>query len=176
MLGSTGEGYWVYIFNPHTHVGRCGAPSSHWPTSAVDECLGGRVRDTGPLYLTHTAHRQAWCAPKSHQGTLQSAPHAPGGVAAFMSAHSKTPYITPSMDFSYGKGVVRGRRGQQLEFALRMGQPLYREVLYGILWRNTPGCWTYFIKQNMWVTIAHYDVPGTCSTRHCRELARARST
>ena len=45
-------------------------------------------------------------------------PHAPSGVAAFMSAHSKTPYITPSMDFSSGKGVVRGRRGQQLEFAL----------------------------------------------------------
>ena len=45
-------------------------------------------------------------------------PHAPSGVAAFMSAHSKTPYITPSMDFSSGKGVVRGRRGQQLEFAV----------------------------------------------------------
>ena len=38
----------------------------------------------------------------------------PSGVAAFMSAHSKTPYITPSMGFSSGKGVVRrGRRGQQ---------------------------------------------------------------
>ena len=36
-----------------------------------------------------------------------------------MSAHSKTPYITPSMDFSSGKGVVRGRRGQQLGVALR---------------------------------------------------------
>ena len=32
-------------------------------------------------------------------------PHAPSGVAAFMSAHSKTPYITPSMDISsLGKG------------------------------------------------------------------------
>ena len=39
-------------------------------------------------------------------------------VAAFMPAHSKTPYITPSTDFSYRKGVVRGRRGQQLGFAL----------------------------------------------------------
>ena len=39
------------------------------------------------------------------------APHTPSGVAAFMSAHSKTPYITLSMDFSSGKGVVQGRRG-----------------------------------------------------------------
>ena len=36
----------------------------------------------------------------------------------FMSTHSKNPFITPSMDISSGKGVVRGRRGQQLEFAL----------------------------------------------------------
>ena len=28
--------------------------------------------------------------------------------------HSKTPYITPRMDFYSAKGVVRGRRGQQL--------------------------------------------------------------
>ena len=45
-------------------------------------------------------------------------PHAPSGVAAIMSAHSKTPYITPSMDISFGKGVIRGHRGQQLGFAL----------------------------------------------------------
>ena len=38
-------------------------------------------------------------------------PHAPSGVAAFMTANSKPPYITPSMEFSSGKGVVRGRRG-----------------------------------------------------------------
>ena len=44
-------------------------------------------------------------------------PHAPSGVAAFISAHSKTPYITPSMDVSSEKGVVRGRRWQQLEVA-----------------------------------------------------------
>ena len=35
-----------------------------------------------------------------------------------MPAHGKTPYSTISMDFSSGKGVVRGRRGQQLGFAL----------------------------------------------------------
>ena len=38
-------------------------------------------------------------------------PHAPSGVAAFMSAHSKTPYITPSMDFPSVNGVARGRGG-----------------------------------------------------------------
>ena len=46
------------------------------------------------------------------------APPAPSGVAAFMSAHSNTQYITPSMDFPFGKGVVWGCRGQQLEFTL----------------------------------------------------------
>ena len=45
-------------------------------------------------------------------------PRDPGGVAAFMSAHSKTPYVTPSMDFPSRGGVVRGRRVQQLAFAL----------------------------------------------------------
>ena len=30
--------------------------------------------------------------------------HAPSVVAVFMSAHSKTPYITPSMIFRLGKG------------------------------------------------------------------------
>ena len=42
--------------------------------------------------------------------------HAPGGVAAFMSAHSTTPYITRSMDFSSGDWVARGGGGQQLVF------------------------------------------------------------
>ena len=48
-------------------------------------------------------------------------PHAPGGIAAVMSAHSKTPYITPSMKSSSGKGVVRGRGGQRLEYAASRG-------------------------------------------------------
>ena len=52
------------------------------------------------------------------QGKLQSAPHAPIGVALFMSAHSKTPLLPLVWIFSSGKGLVRGRRGQQLEFAL----------------------------------------------------------
>ena len=45
-------------------------------------------------------------------------PRDPSGVAAFMSANSKTPYITPGMEVSSGQGVVRGRRVQQLEFTL----------------------------------------------------------
>ena len=44
-------------------------------------------------------------------------PRDPDGVAVFMSAHSKTPYITPSMDISSGEGVVRGRGVQRLTFA-----------------------------------------------------------
>ena len=65
----------------------------------------------------HAKKRAASSMPRSWpaQGKLQSAP---SGVAAFMSAHSKTPYITPSMKFSSGKGVERGRREQQLEFSL----------------------------------------------------------
>ena len=31
-------------------------------------------------------------------------PHAASGVAAFMSANSQTPYITPGMDFPLGMG------------------------------------------------------------------------
>ena len=48
-------------------------------------------------------------------------PRDPGGVAAFMSAHSKTPCITPSMELPSGKGVVRGRGVQQLAFAMKGG-------------------------------------------------------
>ena len=51
-------------------------------------------------------------------------PHAPSGVAAFMSAHSKTPYITPSMEFSSGKGVVRGRRGRRAAAGIYLELPL----------------------------------------------------
>ena len=45
-------------------------------------------------------------------------PRAPGKVAAFMSAHSKTPYVTTRIEISSREGVVRGRRVQQLAFAL----------------------------------------------------------
>ena len=50
-------------------------------------------------------------------------PRGPSGVAAFMPSHSKTPYITPSMDFYSSNGVVWGRRGPQLEFSLVQGTP-----------------------------------------------------
>ena len=45
-------------------------------------------------------------------------PPRPQWVAAFMSAHSKTPYITPSMGFPLGKGWYGGAGQQQLEFTL----------------------------------------------------------
>ena len=59
----------------------------------------------------------AWWAVRGSKGITER-PHTRSGVAAFMSADSKTPYITPSMDFYSGKGVVRGRRGQQLGVTL----------------------------------------------------------
>ena len=55
---------------------------------------------------------------RSSAPPITERPRAPSGVAVFMPAHSKTPYITPSMDFYSGKGVVRGRRVQQVGFAL----------------------------------------------------------
>ena len=63
-----------------------------------------------------------WCPAVARlwpwQGKFQSGPHAPSGVAAFMSAHSKTPYSTPRMDFYSGKGEAWGCREQQLKIAL----------------------------------------------------------
>ena len=53
----------------------------------------------------------------AHAAQRTERPRDPAGVAAFMSAHSKPPYITHGMDISSGKGVVRGRRVQQLTFA-----------------------------------------------------------
>ena len=77
-------------------------------------------------------HTDGECRTQQPRGFTER-PHAPSGVAAFMSAHSKTPYITPSMDFSSGKGVAWGRRGQQLEFALALdrgrGRLTHRQCL-----------------------------------------------
>ena len=51
--------------------------------------------------------------PPDATATVGPCPHcdAHSGVEVFMSVHSKTPYITPSMDFSFGDGVVWGGRG-----------------------------------------------------------------
>ena len=54
------------------------------------------------------AEREKWYRATSREITER--PHALRGVAAFMSADSKTPYITPSMDFPLDKGSM-GRRG-----------------------------------------------------------------
>ena len=61
------------------------------------------------------------CVPESSRlrtRDIAERPRGPSGVAAFMPSHSKTPYSTPSMDFSFRNGVVWGRRGPQLEFSL----------------------------------------------------------
>ena len=78
----------------------------------------------------HEQHRRA-CEPtetKARPTPITERPHAPSGVAASMSAHSKTPCVTPSMGFPSGNGAfpsgngaVRGRRGQQLELDLNQG-------------------------------------------------------
>ena len=62
------------------------------------------------VVLLGTAAQRAEC--------YQERPHDPSGVAAFMSAHSKTPCVTHGINVSSGKGVVRGRRLQQLAFTL----------------------------------------------------------
>ena len=49
---------------------------------------------------------------RSHSASeITERPHAPSWVAAFMSAHSKTPYITPGMGFPSGKGGSMGAQG-----------------------------------------------------------------
>ena len=67
--------------------------------------------------LSHFTHHIS-APPRRRAEEITERPRGPSGVAAFMSANSKTPYITPGMEFSSGKGVVRGRRVQQLEFTL----------------------------------------------------------
>ena len=64
-------------------------------------------------YFLHVHRAQPFLAT-----AITERPRNPSGVAASLSAHSNIPYITTSMDFSSGKGVVRGRRGQELKFAL----------------------------------------------------------
>ena len=47
---------------------------------------------------------RAWALAREITEQITERPQAPSGVAAFMSAHSKTLYITSSMDFLQGKG------------------------------------------------------------------------
>ena len=71
---------------------------------------------TTPREITERPHARR----TAHAGVclstaIRERPHAPSGVAVFMSAHSKTPYITPR-----GKVLVWGCRGQQLGFACEL--------------------------------------------------------
>ena len=93
-----------------TSVGPSPARSVCLVTLSLSEAGPGRFgRQVSVTDIYHTI---------PYHTAITERPRAPSGVAVFMSAHSKTPYITPSMDFYSGKGVVRGRRGQQLEDAL----------------------------------------------------------
>ena len=71
----------------------------------------------GPYKGHYRAHPRPLWGP-----SIYVSPHAPSGVKAFMSVHSKTPYITPSMGLSMGflsgNGVARGPGGLNLGFAL----------------------------------------------------------
>ena len=83
-------------------------------------CLG-QYKGNWCLFLRLRQSKGNWCPflrLRQYKGNYRAPPR-PSGVAAFMSAHSKTPYITPSMDVSSEKEVVRGRRGQQLGFAVQ---------------------------------------------------------
>ena len=94
-----------------------------WNFSAegLQSCGHTTPPHTTPQHTTtHSAHPSMASHPacREHPHSLAQAaraiterPHAPSGVATCMSAHSKTPYITHSMDFSSWKGVVRGHRG-----------------------------------------------------------------
>ena len=66
----------------------------------------------------HAVEEEAAFGELDRAREITERPRAPNGVAASMSAHSQTPYITPSMGFTSGKRVVWGRRGQQLRFTL----------------------------------------------------------
>ena len=71
--------------------------------------------------------------PRALATDITERPHTPSGVAAFVSADSKTPYVTPSMDFSSVKGVVRGRKGAAAVICLEcLGECLSVSASYRI--------------------------------------------
>ena len=77
-------------------------------------------RYEGGALLHGAARPRPWRAQDSlyhDQGKNTERPHAPSGVAAFMSAHSKTPYITPSMDFPSWKGYYGGTGGSSWDLS-----------------------------------------------------------
>ena len=63
---------------------------------------------------------------------IEEHPRAPSGVAAFLSAHSKTPHSTPSMEVLSGQGVIWGRMRQQLEFAVPPYYPFPRSITFAL--------------------------------------------
>ena len=88
------------------------------------------------------------------KGNYRAPPRAQWGRSIHVSPH-KTPYITPSMDFPSGTGVVWGRRGQQLEFALPVPRPSTRERTCAPLYYIK---YYYFISHNfvVWYIFTFY--------------------
>ena len=89
--------------------------NTHLATIIIDQQLAVAEKIQEELKPKKYCSRKA---PPSAAPPITERPRAPSGVAAFMPSHSKTPYITPSMDFYSRNGVVWGRRGPQLEFSL----------------------------------------------------------
>ena len=85
------------------------------------------TRSSTPRAFRNTPIAVSTCAPFNvnyRAREITERPDAPSGVAAFMSAHSKTPYITPtsSMDFPLGKGYY-GAQGAAAGICLAFGYP-----------------------------------------------------
>ena len=101
-------------------------------------------------------------------------PRGPSGVAAFMTSHSKTPYITPSMDFSSRNGVVWGRRGPQLVFSLQNRVCAGYSQYYA---RNHMFCISHLASHvSHLLSVYHLPHHGCCCRGHNRMRTTPRAT
>ena len=66
--------------------------------------------------------------PPARARDITERPHAPSGVAAFTSAHSKTPYITPSMNFFLWEWGSKGAQGAAVGICLLVGESCSRAL------------------------------------------------
>ena len=90
-------------------------------------------------------------------------PHAPIGVAAFMSAHSKTPYLTPVIEFPLG-----------FTFAVGAGRPTYHKAsvadVAARLWYRTITPRGTIIMQSGHIARTLH-APCTRTRRHSKDVA-----
>ena len=82
----------------------------------------------------------AWPASSGVAREITERPHAPSGVAAFVSAHSKTPYITPSMDSPLGKGKYGGAGGSSWDLPSGVEANSDVDALGSALYLGWRGC------------------------------------